>query len=327
MQLRTQNDVARLPKPKIGEAVFFDEGTNRAQGLALRIRAAGSRKFVFFYRLGGRQQKHTIGDASAWTLDKARVEARGLRVQIDRGENPAITKHTQHIAAAKLFESVKDEYLTSRAKGKRPMKPRSLTECTRHLDKHWKPLHRLPLTAIDRSTVATHLRAIAADRGDAAANRARATLSALFAWAIGEGLCDTNPVIGTNKTAESDPRARVLSDAELAAIWRAASDNDYGRIVRLLMLTAQRRDEIGGLRWSEVDTDAKLITLPGERTKNRREHELPLSTMAIDVLAKQPKRVGRDPVFGDGIEGYSGWGKVKARARPGREAESAVDPA
>ena len=126
------------------------------------------------------------------------------------------------------------------------MKPRSLTECSRHLDKHWKPLHRLPLTAIDRSTVAAQLRVIAADRGAAAANRARTTLSALFAWAIGEGLCDSNPVIGTNKAAESGPRLRVLSDAELAAIWRAAPDNDYGRIVQLLMLTAQRRDEIGG---------------------------------------------------------------------------------
>ncbi len=296
MQLRTQNDVSRLPIPASGEAVYFDEGKDRAQGLALRIRAAGSRKFVFFYRLGGRQQKHTIGDAAGgWTLDKARVEARGLRVQVHRGENPAIRKHTQHIAAAKLFSSVKDEYLASRERGKRPMKPRSLVECTRHLDKNWKPLHRLPLTAIDRSTVATHLRAIAADAGAVAANRARATLSTLFAWAIGEGLCEHNPVIGTNKATENGPRSRVLSDAELAAIWRAAPDNDYGRIVRLLMLTAQRRDEIGGLQWPEVDIDGKTIVLPPDRTKNRREHELPLSTMTLNVLAAQPRRIGRTP--------------------------------
>ena len=76
----------------------------------------------------------------------------------------------------------------------------------------------------------------------------------MFAWAIGEGLCEANPVDGTNKASEDKPRERVLSDAELAAIWKAAPDNDYGRIVRLLMLTAQRREEIGGLRWSEIDT-------------------------------------------------------------------------
>jgi hypothetical protein len=71
--LRTQADVFRLPLPQNGEAVYFDEGKpkDRASELALRIRAAGSRKFVFFYRLGGRLLKFTIGDASSWILDQA----------------------------------------------------------------------------------------------------------------------------------------------------------------------------------------------------------------------------------------------------------------
>ena len=90
--LHAQADVFRLPTPKAGEAVYFDEGRprDRAPGLALRIRSAGSRKFVFFYRLGGRQLKYTIGDASGWTLDKARATARDLRVKVERGENPAV---------------------------------------------------------------------------------------------------------------------------------------------------------------------------------------------------------------------------------------------
>src|SRR5262249_18561596 len=261
--LRTQADVHRLPSPKAGEAVYFDEGKpkDRAPGLALRIREAGSRKFVFFYRLGGRQLKYTIGDAASWTLDQARVTARDLRVKVDKGENPADAKASRRVDAALLFSAVKDDYLAFR---KPSMKPRSHEECSRHLEKHWKPLHRMALASIDRGSVASHLRTIAKESGVVAANRARSTLSAMFAWAIGEGLCGDrpNPVDGTNKGAEQE-RDRVLSDAELVAVWRATPDNDYGRIVRLLILTAQRREEIGGLLRTEVNRDAKQIELPG----------------------------------------------------------------
>ena len=72
--------------------------------------------------------------------------------------------------------------------------------------------------------------------------------------------------------------------AESAQVWLAAPDNDYGRIVQLLLLTGCRRDEIGGLRWSEVDLKARTITLPGERTKNGRPHVIPLSEPAIGIL-------------------------------------------
>ena len=98
----------------------------------------------------------------------------------------------------------------------------------------------------------------------------------MFAWVILDNGKLTNPVIGTRKHKEA-PRERWLSDGELGAIWNDAPDNDYGRIVRMLLLTGQRRDEIGSLRWPEVDTDAKTITLPATRTKNGREHLVPLS--------------------------------------------------
>ena len=111
----------------------------------------------------------------------------------------------------------------------------------------------MALASIDRAAVAARLRSIAKVSGAVAADRARSTLSAMFAWAIGEGLTEINPVNGTNKFSDNKPRERVLSDAELAAIWKAAPNSEYGRIVRLLMLTAQRRQEIGsrchGPRW------------------------------------------------------------------------------
>ena len=138
-------------------------------------------------------------------------------------------------------------------------------------------------------------------------------LSAFFSWAMGEGLADANPVIGTNKAAgEIKARDRVLTDTELATIWRGLPDNDYGRIVRLLALTGCRRDEIGSLRWSEIKRDARLIALPGERTKNSRTHDVPLSKVALEVIDSIPRRVNREFVFGEGKGGFSGWSKAKA---------------
>ncbi len=134
----------------------------------------------------------------------------------------------------------------------------------------------------------------------------------MFRWAIGEGLCDGNPVAGTNKQEENGPRERSLSDAEAAKIWLAAPDNDYGRIVRLVLLTGCRRAELGDLKWSETDTEARTLRLPPERTKNGQQHLVPLSDAALAILDTIPRRANREHVFGFGRGGYSGWSKSKA---------------
>jgi integrase len=121
---------------------------------------------------------------------------------------------------------------------------------------------------INRTEIATELDAVKEPSGPEAANQARAALSALFAWAIKKGLCGANPVIGTEKPAKSVKRERVLSDEELSRIWRTLTESNYGRIVKLLILTGSRRQEIGGLRWSGVDLERQCVLLPGDRTKN-----------------------------------------------------------
>jgi integrase len=154
------------------------------------------------------------------------------------------------------------------------MKPLSLDQCQRHLLKYFKPLHRLAVGKIDRATIAVELRSIAKKSGAVQADRARSTLSVMFGWCIGEGIPEANPVIGTNKQSKAKSREHVLSDDELVAIWKAAPASDYGRIVKLLMLTGQRRDEIADLQWGEIE--GELIALPSARTKNSRPHDVPL---------------------------------------------------
>jgi integrase len=126
-----------------------------------------------------------------------------------------------------------------------------------------------------------------------------------------DGRCEENPVVGSNKREENGPRERSLSDAEAATVWLAAPDNDYGRIIRLILLTGCRRSELGDLRWSEIDVEARTITIPGSRTKNKKEHVVPLTDAALAILDAIPRREGRDFVFGTGRRGFSGWSKSK----------------
>ncbi|MHC1999581.1 tyrosine-type recombinase/integrase [Methylobacterium sp. CM6241] len=181
----------------------------------------------------------------------------------------------------------------------------------RYLDVQSKPLHALPLADIKRAQVATLLSGIAASSGPFASNRARAALSAFFSWATGEGLSEVNPVIGTNKATAEISRERTLTGSEVRAIWLSCGDGDFGRIVRLLILTGQRREEVAAIRWSELDLKGAMWSLPPERTKNKRRHDVPLSAAALAILAAVPMREGRDLLFGQREGGFSGFSKAK----------------
>ena len=141
-------------------------------------------------------------------------------------------------------------------------------------------------------------------------------MSTYFTWLAREGLVESNPIAFTNQATEGGRRSRVLTDNELAAIWRCAGDGQFGSIVRLLMLLGLRRDEVASLRWPEIDLDAALITLPGARTKNGQAHQIPLPPPAVEILRAQPCRLQsdgtrRDLVFGFGDRGYQGWSKSR----------------
>lgn len=313
----------RLPGLKLerGETdrIFYDD---EIPGFGVRVREGGSRKFVLHYRIGGSQRRLTIGAVGGMTLEEAKKRARKAKVAVDDGKDPAAQKAEAKEAAKQSFEAAAREYLgvLQRRISAGDLKPRSYVEIDRHLMKHFKPLHRLAISSISRATVATRLRELAKTSGTGAADRTRSNVSTFFAWAIGEGLCENNPVIGTNRQAEPVERERSLiaikagrapNYDEVVAVWKGAPDSEYGKIVRLLILTLCRRDEIGSLGWSEIDREARLIRVPPERTKNGREHVVPLSEPAVAILDGIPQRKGRDLVFGSGKGGYSGWSKSK----------------
>jgi integrase len=229
------------------------------------------------------------------------------------GRDPAGEKIEARVKAAETLGALLPRFL---ARQRTRLKPRTYKEVERHLLVQAAPLHACSVGTIDRRVVAIRLAEIAASSGPVAANRARASLSTCFAWLMREGLIDANPVLNTNKAPESGAREGVLDDGEIREIWGALGDDHYGAIVKLLTLTGQRRDEIASLRWSEVDLDRALISLPGERTKNKRSQEIPLSLPALAILKAQPRRLRfdgspRDLIFGFGEGGHEDWSGCK----------------
>jgi integrase len=291
--------------PGVVDRVFWDDDV---PAFGLRMRAGGAQSWVVQYAIASRTRRIRLGSVAQLDPDKARKTAKDLLAQVRLGRDPAREKMAARSDAAETVGALLPRFLERQCAR---MKPRSFEETQRHLGKHAQPLHGVAIKALDRRSVAMLLGRIADDRGPAAANRVRTSLSAFCTWAAREGFIDVNPVLYTNKATENGPRDRLLSDDEIAAVGRALGDDDYSVIVKLLLLTGARRDEIGSLRWSEIDLDAATVTLPPARTKNRREHVITLSPQALAVLTAQPRRHGTDAVFGR-ANGWRDWSGAKA---------------
>jgi integrase len=242
---------------------------------------------------------------SALDLVKARDNAKDLYAKVRLGGDPASEKARAKLKASETFEAVSKLYLPHQ---QAKLRPNSYANVKRHLTVYAKPLHRLQFEKITKRDIATCVASVGTNSGIVSGNRARATLSAFFTWAMGEGLVETNPVIGVNR-GEEKSRKRVLDFTELRLIWNALPDSDFGAIMRLLMLTGQRAGEIAGLRWSEIDLQQRLISLPEARTKNKREHDIPLSDAARDIIAQQRRRNDRELIFGAATGQYNGWNR------------------
>ena len=283
--------------------VFDDE----LPGFGIRKFSSGRASYFVKYAVGAQQRRHTLGAVVRGNLKAMRLEASRVLAKARLGQDVAVEKAVRTKRVVTLGELV-PAYLKARES---ELRSRTYTEWKRYLQDHWAPLHDLPVDAITRADVVGVMDNIE-QRGMVAADRARTALSAFFAWAIDRGHCGSNPTMNIRSRNQNGSRTRVLTEAELAEIWKACLPDDHGRIVRLLILTGQRRREIGDLVWSEIDVLKRQINLPDTRTKNRRWHIVPLSNEALAVIESIPRRDGRDRLFGRGADGFSGWSKAKA---------------
>jgi len=296
-----------LPPGKVDHFEWCDS----MPGFGLRMRG-DTKRWVIQYRVGAQQRRESLGDVRKITIEDARKIARQRFAQVELGVDPA-AERARARAATLTLDVVAGRYLEAK---KDVMRPNTYKAAQRYFRVHWKPLHERPIEGaakIGRADVAARLQELIRQHGRTSAARARNYLSALYSWSMREGLCEANPVLATNDpTAGRLPRDRVLSDQEIQIIWNACQDDNFGRILRMLFWTGCRREEIGSLRWDEVNLNTGLLNIPGSRTKNHRTLELTLPPAAIDLLRSTPRLDGQQYVFATRGRGpFSGWSAAK----------------
>jgi integrase len=301
----------QLPPDK-AEAIHFDA---KLPGFGYRLRRSGGqikRSWVVQYRRAG-TRRIKLADASVLSAEQARKQAMKVLGRVAIGQDPQAERHDRRSKDRLSTRAVIEEYCAM----KEPeLRPRSFYEVKRYLliGPYFRALHPLPIDTVTRKDIAARLVAITREASANTAAHARSLLNGFFVWALRMGYLESNPVLGVIKPKESAGRSRVLSEAELAAVWKASSDDDFGRVIKLLILTACRRQEIGGLRWSELDRDAGTWRLPPERSKNKRAHTLPLSEAAWQIISDVPHLAHRDHLFGVRADsGFCDWHASKLK--------------
>jgi integrase len=307
-----------LPAGKT-DVIHFDSALP-GFGFRLRVGADGQvrKSWICQYKRAGVSRRLLLGSANVVGAEAARTMAKKALGKIANGEDPQADKVERRDKDRVNLRAMIDEYLLHK---RAQVGGRQLIEIKRYLTgPYLKPIHSMPVDKVGRKDVASRLVVITREHSSTVAARTRAALSAFFVWAMQSGIAEANPILGTLKPKEGTSRERVLSDAELAAIWRACGDDDYGHIVRLLILLGSRRGEVGGMRWSELDLERAVWVLPAARSKNGRKHELPLMPMALAIINTVPRMVSRDQLFGERAAGFTSW----ARNKPALDQRSGV---
>jgi integrase len=321
-----------IPLPVKGQIERRDLEYNGAGGLYLTIGHTGVMTWSFRYTRARTLRKFKIGRYPATSIKMARAAARDLGVEVEKGGDPQADRvRAQYALAAptpavRTVSMVAEEFLrrhTDERNGERWSK-----EVRRILAKDILPvIGAKPIAEVAKADIRDMIDRIADGDGKRApapiqANRVLSVCAKLCRWSLGRDYIAVDPTAGLPKPGNETKRGRVLSDDELARVWRAASELGYpfGPAIKLLVLTGCRREEVGAMKWSEIgfvkwmETDrtieAMAWTLPASRAKNRLEHITPLSPTAVTVLASVP-RCGDLAFTTNGKAPISGWSKAK----------------
>lgn len=288
----------------------------KERGFGAKITPAGKISYVYQYRMGGRgtpTKRWTIGShGGAWTAATARTEAERLARLVGQGVDPVEDAKLREREAATLgfsayVETFTDGYLKTDWGSSWP-------SAKRHLEMHVVPILAdtpLPkITVADLNPVFDKLR----DR-PATQRNVYAVLRKLFNWADKRDDVAVSPMAKMDAPAGVKRRKRVLSPDELFACWHASFtlDPPRGSLVRLLMITLQRRSEVAELPWTELSRDDQQWLLPGDRSKNKQDHMVPLSDLALaEFKALGWKRRGFVMPCSTGITPVSNFSDMKA---------------
>ncbi len=263
----------------------------------------------------------------------ARERARQSMQKAQSGVSPVAERRRREQAALMEEQPLRDTFQAAATRyieryAMKNTKPSTWSELRRQLEVDVFPKWgKRPIAAITRQDVAELLDEIA-DRGSPVqANRTLARLKTLFRWALDEEFIASDPTIRVRKVIKETARDRALTDSEIRLFWFGcdALGWPFGPLFKLLLLTAQRRDEVGAAQWTEIDLDKHLWTIPRQRAKTDRAHEVHLSELTVEIVNDLPK-ISRAPADGAGSEpraylfttnGPTARPRVSARQRRG----------
>jgi integrase len=319
-QKLSEETIKRLAVPATGNSITYFagaviQGAKVPRGFGVRVTAAGARAFILNYRLRGREHRFTIGAWPDWSALKAVREARNLRQRVDRGENPLLDRAPA--PATKTVSNVIDDFVSRYVRNNdRPL--RSAAPIESAFKRLIKPrIGKLGVYEIRRSHIAEMLDRIEDEAGPVMADRCRAYTRKALSWYAerDDQFNLTAAFVSVKPRANPKDRARtrVLSDEEIRLIWPSLNEvGTFRALVKMLLLTAQRRDEVARMSRKEISEDG-IWTIPAERYKTKRPNHVPLSKAALDLIAAQPKIDDCDFVFPSREKTpYSGFGKSKA---------------
>jgi integrase len=303
--------VERVRPPTRGRTEYFDVSFG---GLALRVSDKGHKSWSLHFRMGGRLRRHTIGSYPAIKPADARRRAQRALDRAREGIDPTEEKRASRLASpTRNFGELAHDYLER--------KKHNVTANTYRVTKHTfqrdivPSLGHLSIKTVTRADINRVVDAVIARGSDVHANRVLARLRAFFNWAVERGELPASPVAGMKLPTKERPRDRVLSDDELRWFWKACDTIEwpFGPLAKILLLTAQRRDEVAGMEWADVGLKNHTWTQPREKTKNDRVHEVHLSALAIELLKSTP-RISEDFIFtSSGEKPVSGFSQAKRR--------------
>ena len=295
----TDRSVARARPPTRGRLDLWDA---EMPGFGLRISPAGRRSWQLMYRFEGRKRRLTLGTFPSLPLEIARDAARATLKEVAKGNDPAAAR-----AAARgselSFEGFAQAYIERYAKRRKRSWRADASMIARHLLPAWR---RRAAAGIGRRDVIEVVEAIAARGHPYAANRCLSLLRTMFAWGVEADLVRATPVVRIAAPGHEVRRRRVLADDEVAALWGAwnAMAWPFGPLFKIVLLTAQRRSQVAGMRLTDIGFANQLWTVPHSSGVPGHAHAIPLSSHVLEIITSLP-RTGSGYVF-------------PARGRPGR---------
>src|SRR5258708_1292639 len=307
--------VDRVGPPAKGRVEYFDASF---PGLALRVTDKGAKSFCVFYRLNGRLRRFTIGSYPQIKPADARREAQAALDRARAGTDPTEEKRArrdERTPETETFGAVLGDYLEKHV---RPNTRESTYLETKRAIEHdalpkWR---KRPIGSISHRDVIDLVDEILARGARVQANRTQSQLKTFFKWAVQKKRIAVSPIAEMEPPTQERARDRVLTDDELRWLWASCGEIGwpFGSLVQLLILTAQRRDEVAGMAWAELVLAEKTWAIPRERTKNDRAHEVQLCSRALAILQSLPHIGGAGLVFTTtGETPVSGFSQAKRR--------------